>query len=91
MPAQLTPGYLWRDHDGNVFLTPAETAILARSYRPFASSGPDVVVLDPGEGEAECDALAALMRAGMVERGQLTMRGRDVATAVRVMEAKICS
>jgi hypothetical protein len=83
MLAQLTPGYLWRDRDGAAFLTPAEAVILARSYRPLASKGADVVQLDPGEGEAEGEALAALMRAGMVERGQLTIRGRDVADAVR--------
>ena len=79
----VTPGYLWRDRDGVAFLTGDELDILARSLRPMASAGRDWIVPDPGEGEAESDALAALIRAGMVERGQLTARGRAVALARR--------
>ena len=81
----LTAGYLWRDRDGVVFLTPGEMELLGRSLRTLASAGPDVVVMDPGEGESECDALVALVRAGMVEQGQLTARGRAAAAAYRAL------
>lgn len=77
----LTPGYLWRDRDGSAFLVAAELDILARSLRPMASAGQDVVVMDPGAGEAEGDALARLERLQMVARGCLTERGRPVAAA----------
>lgn len=75
----LTLGYLWRDRDGAAFLTTDELDILARSLRPLTTVGQDLVVVDPGAGEAECDAVAKLERLRMVRRGALTKRGKEAA------------